>query len=184
MQAQPHGTIDSKSYKAGMRHLAGGVCIVTSLSSDGQRAGLTATAVCSVSADPPVLLVCLNRDSRSYDVIRESGGFAVNVLDVLDAPLARRFAGTVGGEARFHGASWIRLLTGAPVLESALASFDCRIAQVVEVGTHRIILGAVEAVRLGAAEGKPLLYAHGSYGGFTAWLEEPGPGTGPQEEWL
>jgi flavin reductase (NADH)/flavin reductase len=184
MQASPQGTIDPRSYRAGMRWLAGGVCIVTSSSPDGQLAGLTATAVCSVSADPPVLLVCLNRDSRSHDVIREAGVFAVNVLDVLDAALAGRFAGAVAGGERFHGASWVQLLTGAPVLASALAAFDCRIAQVVDVGTHRIVLGAVQAVRLGATGGKPLLYANGSYGGFAAWLGEPRLGPGPEEEWL
>lgn len=182
MQAQPGSGIDPESFKTGMRQLAGGVCIITSLSADGQRAGLTATAVCSVSANPPVLLVCVNRDSRSHDVIREAGVFAVNVLDVLDQALAHRFAGTVAGDVRFYGACWTQLLTGAPVLDSALACFDCRITQTVDVGTHRIVLGAVQAVRLGAPGGRPLLYAHGSYGGFTAWVAAPGLGPGPEEE--
>lgn len=184
MQAAPHSTIDPASYKRGMRALAGGVCIVTSAGSDGQRAGLTATAVCSVSADPPVLLVCLNRDSRSFDVIRESGVFAVNVLEIADQALADRFAGAAAGERRFEGARWTQLRTGAPVLDSGLASFDCRVAQVVDVGTHRIILGAVQAVCVRAAAGKPLLYAYGSYGGFAAAPGAPGPGPGPEEAWL
>jgi flavin reductase (NADH)/flavin reductase len=184
MQAQPGSVIDAAFFKAGMRQLAGGVCIITSLSPDGRRAGLTATAVCAVSAEPPVLLVCVNRDTRSHDVIRDSGVFAVNVLDVLDQGLAHRFAGTVAGEARFFGACWTQLLTGAPVLESALASFDCRIAQTVDVGTHRIVLGTVQALRRSAAGGKPLLYANGSYGGFTPWLATPELGPGPEEEWL
>jgi flavin reductase (NADH)/flavin reductase len=176
--------MDPAAYKSAMRQLAGGVCIITSLGPEGQRAGLTATAVCSVSADPPTLLVCVNRDTRSHDVMREAGVFAVNVLDVLDQALAHRFAGTVARDARFDGACWTRLSTGAPVLESALASFDCRIAQVVDVGTHRVVLGAVQAVRLGPEGGKPLLYANRSYGGFTPWLPAPGLGPGPEEDWF
>jgi flavin reductase (NADH)/flavin reductase len=175
MQAQPGGTIDPESFKAGMRQLAGGVCIITSLGPDGRRAGLTATAVCSVSAEPPVLLICVHRDNRSHDVIREAGAFAVNVLGVGDQELAHRFAGRVAGEERFHGARWNALLTGAPVLASALASFDCRVAQVIDVGTHRVMLGAVQAVRTGPAAARPLLYANGSYGGFSAALAQPGP---------
>ncbi len=158
-----------------MRQLAGGVCIITSLGLDGRRAGLTATAVCSVSAEPPVLLICVHRDNRSHDVIREAGAFAVNVLAVSDQQLAHRFAGRVAGEERFQGAHWTALLTGAPVLASALASFDCRIAQVIDVGTHRVILGAVQAVRTGPALDRPLLYANGSYGGFSTALAQPGP---------
>jgi flavin reductase (NADH)/flavin reductase len=184
MPARPESTIDPASFKAGMRFLAGGVCIITSLSPDGRRAGLTATAVCSVSAEPPVLLVCVHRDTRSHDVIRDAGVFAVNVLDVLDQRLAHRFSSTAAADARFYGADWTQLLTGAPVLESALASFDCRILQAVDVGTHRIVLGAVQAVRLGPAGGRPLLYANGSYGGFTEWLAVPGPGPGPEEDGL
>jgi len=184
MQAPPGSTIDPATFKAGMRQLAGGVCIITSLGPDGRRAGMTATAVCSVSADPPVLLVCVNRNTRSHHLMLESGVFAVNVLDVLDQGLAHRFAGSVAGDARFDGASWMQLLTGAPVLGSALVSFDCRIAQAVDVGSHRSVLGAVQAVRLGPAGGRPLLYANGSYGGFTAWLAAPGMEPGPEEDWL
>jgi flavin reductase (NADH)/flavin reductase len=186
MQAPPGSTIDSASFRAGMRQLAGGVCIITSLSAARGRAGLTATAVCSVSAEPPVLLICVHRDNRSHDVIRDAGVFAVNVLDIADQALAHRFAGSVAGDERFHGARWTRLLTGAPVLESALASFDCRIGQTLDAGTHRVLLGEVQAVRLGPAGGRPLLYAHGSYGGFAASLAVTGAEevAGPEEEEL
>jgi len=157
-----------------MRHLAGGVCIVTSLTSAGLRAGMTATAVCAVSAEPPVLLICVHRDTRSHGVIGEAGVFAVNVLGMADQELAQRFAGTMAGEERFDDARWTQLLTGAPVLETALASFDCRIVQAVEVGTHRIFLGTVHAVRLGRGPHRPLLYANRRYGGFSASFAMPG----------
>ncbi len=159
-------TIDAESFKAGMRHLAGHVCLVTTLAGDGRRAGITATAVCSVSADPPTLLFCVNRNSGSYPILRAAGVFAVNVLATEDRALAMRFAGPLGGEARFEVGDWIRLHTGAPVLASALASFDCHLTQAVEVGTHDIFFGEIEAAQVAHSRRRPLLYAHGSYGHF------------------
>jgi flavin reductase (DIM6/NTAB) family NADH-FMN oxidoreductase RutF len=158
--------VDPESYKAGMRCLAAGVCIVTTLSRNGQRSGLTATAVCSVSLAPPTLLCCVNRQSGSYNAIHESGVFAVNVLSVNDRTLAERFAGLVVGEERFAEGAWSALATGAPILKSALASFDCRISQAVELPTHGILFGEIEMVELRAAAAGPLLYAHGDYGDF------------------
>jgi flavin reductase (DIM6/NTAB) family NADH-FMN oxidoreductase RutF len=157
--------VDPESYKSGMRCLAASVCIVTTVGADGRRSGLTATAVCSVSLAPPTLLCCVNRQSGSYSAIHEAGVFAVNVLSAKDRHLAERFAGSVSGEARFAEGRWSTLHTGAPILGSALASFDCRISQAVELPTHGILFGEIEAVKLGAAAG-PLLYAHGDYGDF------------------
>jgi flavin reductase (DIM6/NTAB) family NADH-FMN oxidoreductase RutF len=156
-------TVDPESYKAGMRCLAAGVCIVTTLSPNGRRSGLTATAVCSVSLAPPTLLCCVNRQSGSYNAIHESGVFAVN-----DRALAERFAGLVVGEERFAEGAWSTLATGSPILESALASFDCRISQAVELPTHGILFGEIVMVELRASAAGPLLYAHGDYGDFAA----------------
>jgi flavin reductase (NADH)/flavin reductase len=158
--------VDPESYKAGMRCLAAGVCIVTTRSPNGKRNGLTATAVCSVSLAPPTLLCCVNRQSGSYNAIHEAGVFAVNVLSVDDRSLAERFAGLVAGEERFAEGSWGILATGAPILESALVSFDCRISQAVELPTHGILFGEIEMVELRTAAAGPLLYAHGDYGDF------------------
>jgi len=149
-----------------MRRLAGHVCIITTTTPDGERAGLTATAVSSVSAEPPTLLICVNRQNSSHAVIRQAGIFVVNVLALEDQGLANRFASKIMGEQRFEEGVWTTLGTGAPVLESALVSFDCRITQAVEAGTHGVLFGAIEAVRVRQTETKPLLYVHGSYGGF------------------
>jgi flavin reductase (NADH)/flavin reductase len=151
-----------------MRRLAGHVCLVTTTRSSGERAGLTATAVCSVSAEPPTILICINRQNSTHPVIRESKIFAVNVLALEDQELANRFASRIAGEERFNEGLWTTLETGAPVLESALVSFDCRISQAIEVGTHGIVFGAIEAIRVRQAEAKPLLYVHGAYGGFAS----------------
>ncbi len=154
-----------------MRHLAAHVCLITTAGPDGARQGLTATAVCSVSADPPTLLCCVNRQIAPFAAIRESGRFAVNVLGVEDRELAERFAGTIQGEARFNTGVWTSLATGAPVLESALATFDCRLTRLEEVATHGILFGEIQSVRSRASIAEPLLYAHGAFGAFTPLLQ-------------
>jgi len=161
-------TTEIGAFKAGMRCLAGHVCVITTRAPDGNRSGMTATAVCSVSASPPTLLCCINRQNSSYRAIRDAGVLAVNVLAMGDRELADRFASGMSGEARFGMGLWSELHTGAPVLESALASFDCRIEQAVDVGTHGILFGGIVAVRVRETDAKPLLYAHGQYGGFAA----------------
>ncbi|WP_322045414.1 flavin reductase family protein [Paraburkholderia sp. J67] len=161
-------TIDITQFKAAMRCLTGHVCLVTTCSGDGQRSGLTATAVCSVSAAPPTLLVCVNRSSASAGAIREAGRFAVNVLGKAGTALANRFASPLAPEDKFAEGRWITLDTGAPVLAQALASFDCRVDRVIEAGTHLVLFGAISAVQIAHAEQPPLLYAHGGYGSFAS----------------
>ena len=157
---------DADSFKSGMRHLAAHVCLITTAGPDGLRRGLTATAVCSVSADPPTLLCCVNRQIAPFAAIRESGIFAVNVLGVKDLELAERFASEIQGEARFDTGVWNTLATGAPLLRSALAAFDCRLTRLEEVATHGILFGEIQAVRSRVSESEPLLYSHGAFGGF------------------
>jgi flavin reductase (NADH)/flavin reductase len=168
--------IDINVFRTGMRRLAGHVCIIATKRANGERAGLTATAVSSVSAEPPTLLICVNRQNSSHAAMREAGVFAVNVLALEDQGLANRFASAIVGEQRFAEGVWTTLETGSPVLESALVSFDCRIAQAVEIGTHGVLFGAIEAVRVRQADTKPLLYVHGSYGGFAV----PGASFSPE----
>lgn len=157
---------DADSFKSGMRHLAAHVCLITTIGPDGVRRGLTATTVCSVSADPPTLLCCVNRQIAPFVAIRESGIFAVNVLGVADRDLAERFAGVIQGEERFDIGVWTSLVTGAPVLESALAVFDCRLTRLEEVATHGIVFGEILTVRSHATRNEPLLYSHGTFGAF------------------
>ena len=159
----------NETFKAGMRRLAGHVCIITTADAQAGRSGLTATAVCSVSASPPTLLCCINRKNTSYKAIRDAGILAVNVLAMSDRELANRFATGLSGEGRFAMGLWSTLATGAPILESALVSFDCRIAQAVDVGTHGILFGEIVSVRVRETEAKGLLYAHGQYGGFMSF---------------
>lgn len=160
---------DLESFKLGMRRLAAGVCLLTTQCADGSRRGMTATAVCSVSAAPPTLLACINRGNSTYEAIRACGFFAVNVLSLEDRPLADLFARLVPPEEKFASGLWYRRITGAPLLESALAAFDCKVSQEVAIGTHGILFGEIQAVSVRKAAAKPLLYSHGAYGGFASY---------------
>jgi flavin reductase (DIM6/NTAB) family NADH-FMN oxidoreductase RutF len=153
--------ISGDQFKLGMRSLAGSVSVITSAHA-GHRYGMTATAVCSVSAEPPTVLVCINQNASTHDAIDKSGMYCVNVLRVEDSELSNVFSGAQRGESRFKTGAWTRLSTGSPVLLDALASFDCRVVKRVVHGSHTIFLGQVEQILFGK-KGKPLLYAEGQY---------------------
>ncbi|MEV7012068.1 flavin reductase family protein [Streptosporangium sp. NPDC051022] len=142
-------------FRQGMQRLASGVTVVTTSDLDGTRYGITATAVCSLTADPPTLVACVNRGTRVGLALPDTGYFCVNVLAHDQRDVAEVFAGAPG--ERFGTGSWTRLTTGAPVLEGALASFDCRTDVIVERSTHYLVIGAVVDAAVGA-DGSPLLY--------------------------
>jgi flavin reductase len=155
--------IDAALFKSGMRRLASGVSLVTTVL-DGQRHGLVATSVCSVSAEPPSLLVCVNCSSKSHDPIRDAGVFCINVLGAEDDAIARRFGAPEHRDARFADREWASLATGAPALVGALATFDCRISRTVSADTHTIFIASVVAAELGHAGRGALIYLDGRYG--------------------
>lgn len=155
-----HASIDE--FKDGMRRLTGGVTII-STAHNGEWMGLTATAVCSVSAQPPRLLVCVNRQGMTYSAICASRVFAVNILLAKDEKVARSFAGMLGEEKdRFSYGNWEAGVGGAPYLTSAMASFDCHVGSIVDTGSHGIIIGEVLKVRNAAIE-DPLVYCDGNF---------------------
>lgn len=141
-----------------MGRFATGVAIVTSRATDGVESGLTVNSLTSVSLHPPLLLVCLDERSATLETVRESGAFAVNVLARESTALADRFAR--GRRAtRFRGLGSREEVTGAPILEDALAWLDCVVEALHAAGDHAIVLGRVE--RCGAREGEPLLFLGG-----------------------
>ena len=157
MKAAP----DAAQFKLGMRSLAGAVSIITS-DHHGRLYGMTATAVCSATADPPTVLVCINQATTTHQAIADAGVFCVNVLRHEDRELSGLFSGVQKGEGRFRAEQWTRLATGSPVLHNSLVSFDCRVVNRLLHGTHTIFLGEVERVQVGK-KGKPLLYSDGQY---------------------
>lgn len=144
-------------------------CTVNIVTTDGPagRAGLTVSAMSSVSADGPAprLLICVHRDSAACQAILMNGVFCVNLLRADQSTIADLFAGRTGstGEERFDAADWIPMATGAPRLSDPLAAFDCQLSQADQFGTHYVMMGKIEAVYFAEA-GDPLIYANRSYG--------------------
>jgi flavin reductase (DIM6/NTAB) family NADH-FMN oxidoreductase RutF len=159
----PAPTEPRDEFRAAMRELAGAVSVISAGQGE-RRAGFVATSVSSLSAEPPTLIVCVNRASSSWPILREATSFGVNVLSASHRELAHRFAGRTGAEgaARYEGARWTALRTGAPLLTDALASFDCAVEEIIERHTHAIIIGRVEAVRRNGGGGA-LVYWRGDY---------------------
>ncbi|GAA0272167.1 flavin reductase family protein [Streptomyces polychromogenes] len=152
-------------FRAGMQRLASAVSVIaTGAEGDpASRRGMTATAVSSLCAEPPSLVVCLNQQTGTYHLLRQNGLFSVNVLAADDVPLARTFAGQDGkaGAERFTTGDWAPGRLGVPVLGRALASFECRVVRSVEYGTHCLLIADVEAIHQRDADGpagRPLVY--------------------------
>lgn len=132
-------------FRDAMARLGGAVSVVTTDGPAG-RAGFTASAVCSVSDAPPTLLVCLNRSASVYDTFKANRSLCVNTLAHDQEGLATLFGGRTPMADRFAAADWTTRDTDAPVLRNALASFDCRVTEIVESGTHDVLFCAVLSV--------------------------------------
>ncbi|MFE0420365.1 flavin reductase [Streptomyces tendae] len=149
-------------FREGMAHLGAGVCVITSNGPAGLL-GFTATAVSSVTDAPPTLLVCMNRVSTQNAALKRNGVLCVNVLAGEHADLSSLFAGATQDMAeRFAAATWTYGTLGVPRLASAVASFDCRVAQSQEVGTHSVLFGQVADVEI-TDEEEALIYLSRAY---------------------
>lgn len=157
--------VSEDAFRQGMRLLAGQVSLVTT-AHDSRRFGMTATAVCSVCAAPPTVLVCLNRASLTHEAVSGSGFFCVNVLGARHLDIAKRFGSSRSSEEKFDGTCWRSLCTGAPALEDAIANIDCRIVDRIAHGTHTVFLGEVVDVSCNEVETDTLIYLQGNYGAF------------------
>jgi flavin reductase len=153
-------SVTAGQFKEGMRRLSACVSLITVAEPAG-RNGMTGTAVCSVSVEPPILLVAVNRSASIHDQIMAGKRFGVNILRPRHRMLADRFSSGASGEARFGTGRWTEGATGVPILEDALASFVCKVVRVVGVGTHNIFFGRVVDVHV--ADGSPLMYGGGQY---------------------
>ncbi|MHC2569698.1 flavin reductase family protein [Rhizobium leguminosarum] len=159
----PGFPVDIEHFRQGMRRLTGAVNLVTT-AHDGRLHGLTATAVCSLSGQPPRLLACVNVVGKTFEYILQSRRMGINVLAYRHLELARRFANMtdIGPEKRFSDAEWVSPHSGAPVLADALAAFDCVVDEIFVTPSHGVIIGEIKHVCFGP-EGEPLLYSNGSF---------------------
>ena len=154
----PYETVEPELFRNCMRHVPGAVAVITTVNG-GARAGLTATAVCSVSAEPPQMLVCVNRSASASPVITAAGRFGISFLAHDQRQIANAFSGPVLD--RFASASWTQLASGIPLLDGAAAAFECVVVQAIEAGTHTIFIGAV--VHAIAKPGQNLVYKSGDF---------------------
>lgn len=154
--------LSAEAFRRGMRRLALPTAVVTT-AHDGVRGGLTVSSLCSVSTDPPRLLVCINTAASAFPLLRASGVLAVNMLAEGQGALCMRFGSSrCSGEARFAEGRWETARTGAPLLTDALASFDCRVVEMHESATHAIVIADVVELRT-APDAMPLLYRDGAF---------------------
>lgn len=158
---------DPERFRATLGSFATGVSVMTTVL-DGVPHGMTANAVSSVSLDPPLVLVCVDREAVMATRAIEAGCFALSFLGEDQHELASAFADPdrPEGEAEFLGVTTHRKATGAPVLEGNVGWVDCRIWSVNDGGDHVVLLGQV--VDLGPGGDRPLLYYRGAYGEFRA----------------
>ncbi len=155
-----------QSFKAAMRSLASTVTIITTREAD-EHHGMAATAVTSLSTQPPSLLVCVNQTASMHGPLRAAERFCVNLLGVQHGPLCEAFGGALTGADRFGVGDWRSDGEGVRYLVDAAANIFCTLDHQVDYGTHTIFIGRVDEVRV-LPHAEPLLYFSGGIGKFAA----------------
>ena len=150
--------IDKAVFRDAMCKLSAAVNIITTDGPAG-KAGFTASAVCSVTDDPPTLRVCLNQSASVSRTVTENGVVCVNVLATGHQTLSSLFGGKTPVEERFGAATWETLATGAPVLRTAAVAFDCEISDFTCVGTHDVLFCRITAIRKDPSAGALVYFA-------------------------
>jgi flavin reductase (DIM6/NTAB) family NADH-FMN oxidoreductase RutF/DNA-binding GntR family transcriptional regulator len=153
--------IDPRTFRHVVGHLASGVTVITTADA-GERFGMTASSVTSLSADPALMLACLNNAVPTADAVSRNGHYVVNVLGQGHGELAQRFA--MPSDDKFAGVSVHEGVTGLPLITDALAHIECEVVERVVGGTHTIFIGRV--LSAAAGPGEPLTYFRGGFGRF------------------
>jgi flavin reductase len=149
--------VSRTEFRNAMARVCAPVNVITTDGPAG-RGGFTATAICSVTDEPPTLLVCMNNNSKQTELFKANGRFCVNVLPSEHKDLAAGFAGAIPDmEERYAAAEWHTLRSGLPALRDAIVSFGCEIVDIHRVGTHNILIGNVIDIRQ-RADGSALPY--------------------------
>ncbi len=173
--------IDKQTFKRALGSFASGVTVVTVRTPAGEDHGMTASAFSSVSLDPPLVLVCIQNDNRTFELISEARAFAINILARDQEERSNRFAGGVvdadgqwqpwpEGKSRFVDVPFTRAeASEAAFLTGSLANIDCTLEALYPGGDHGIFVGRIQQIALAdPAGGPPLLYFGGRYGDFSA----------------
>ena len=158
---------DGKAFRAAMRAFVGS-CSVITVGAGDDASGLVVTSAISLSADPPLLLACVNRTASSHPLLTHYGCFGWSSLGAAHQAVAERFSGFGGvkGAARYAGADWETAVTGARLLQGAPVAFDCSVEEMIDRATHSILIGRVRAIRATPGAGA-LIYWNGGYRALT-----------------
>ncbi|HKP10528.1 MAG TPA: flavin reductase family protein [Blastocatellia bacterium] len=151
--------ISKDEFRSAMSRFASGVTVVTAKTEDGQPSGLTVSSFASLSLEPPLVLICIDKRASIHDLLVEGRHFAVNVLGEEQEILSRRFASRDAD--RFSGTGYADGVTGMPLLNDVLVAIECRIVHTYPGGDHTIVVGEVEHAAV--SDGKPLAYFRGGY---------------------
>ncbi|MBR9912328.1 MAG: flavin reductase family protein [Gammaproteobacteria bacterium] len=163
MQTLEVGPAVEVDMREGMRRLASGVCVISSVDQQQQPFAMTATSVTSVSDTPPSLLVCVNKQASIHSAISASGRFCVNLLSRQQEDISNRCSGGEEGIGRFAVGNW-NTSAELPYLQDCLAVFTCKTEQQMDYGTHRIFIARIEKVAVPTdAIIEPLIYLNGGY---------------------
>jgi flavin reductase (DIM6/NTAB) family NADH-FMN oxidoreductase RutF len=154
--------LSSTAFRQAMGHFVTGVTVVTSVDAGGEPVGTTANAVSSLSLNPPLILVCLDRASLTLEAIRGHGAFVVNVLAAPQRHLSANFARR-GFAAAWEGVRHRPGSTGSPRLHDVIASLECTVQHRLPGGDHEIVVGRVTDVEVANGNADPLLFWRGSY---------------------
>ncbi len=157
--------VSSQEFKNALKLWASGVTVITAGEGDDIK-GMTATSFSSVSLDPPQILVCVNKNADTGDVLIKSQQFVVNVLKVGQEQISNEFAGSATQQERFANVNWHTGQNGCPILEDALVSIECQLVEQLSAGSHWVIIGEVQKAE--CRSGDPLLYFNSGYYGLTA----------------
>jgi flavin reductase (DIM6/NTAB) family NADH-FMN oxidoreductase RutF len=159
-------SIDEKTFWRALGERASAVAIVTAAGASGP-AGFLALSATHVTANPPTMLVSIDRRTSALATVESAGHFAINYVPRDNSALADLFAGKTGvkGAERFRTGTWITLSTGAPILQSALGAIDCRLERMVDLGGTVIAIGRVVSC-VGRGSGEPLIFFRGKYHGL------------------
>lgn len=151
--------VDADVFRAVMRQLAGCVTVITT-ELNGELYGFTATAVCSVCATPPTILIAVNKSARTHPHIDKKGAFAVNILADGQKHIAEHFA--TKGDNQFQSVPHFVNARGVPIIEGAAAQLHCEVQDRIAIGTHTLFVAHI--VGTGVQDSTPLIYHDAKYG--------------------
>ena len=155
-------SVSPDEFRSVLGRFPSGVTVVTTKAADGSDQGMTVSAFCSVSLDPALVLICIEKTASVHQALTSAPGFVVNILSAKQEQIARRFS--IVDIDRFEGVGFSRSQNGTVVLDDVLGVIECKRSALHDAGDHTIIVGEVEAGR--TENGAPLLYYRGGYAGL------------------